>query len=261
LAELGLGTVCESALCPNLNECFSRKHAAFLILGDACTRACGFCSVRKSAPQPPDPSEPLKVSEAVKRLGLDYAVITSVTRDDLPDGGANQFVKTIGAIRLFSPTVKIEVLVPDFGGEIRSIEAVLDAGPDVFGHNIETVRRLYPIARPEADYARSLELLKFVKALAPRQVTKAGIMLGLGEAEEEVIDTFKDIRRTGCDILTIGQYLRPRAGNLPVRKFYAPEEFERYRRIGEKELGFRYAASGPFVRSSYQAEEIFEEII
>lgn len=253
LLALKVNTVCESSLCPNLNECFSRRFATFLILGNACTRSCGFCSVSKDAPKAVDPDEPARISEAVKRLGLKYAVITSVTRDDLADGGAGQFVKVVEQIKNFSSSIKIEVLIPDFKGEGYLAERVVRAGPDIVGHNIETVKRLYPNVRPGADYKRSLALLRIIRSWDAGKIIKSGIMLGLGETEDEVIGALDDIRSTGCDIVTIGQYLRPGQENLPVKRFVAPQEFMRYKYIGE-EIGFKYVASGPFVRSSYFAD-------
>jgi lipoic acid synthetase len=208
-------------------------------------------------PAPPDKAEPERVAQAVKKMGLQYIVITSVTRDDLPDGGASSFAKTIRAIRSQDRKIKIEVLVPDFRGETSSLNMVLDEGPDVLNHNIETVPRLYAEVRPQADYKRSLDLLEKSKDLYPHILTKSGFMLGLGEIEEEVIDLLKDLRRVRCDFLTIGQYLQPRADRLPVVRYIPPEEFEEYKRIGEK-MGFSSVASGPFVRSSFHASQMFE---
>lgn len=265
LSASGVATVCEESLCPNLNECFSKKEITFLILGEFCTRSCGFCSVSNSPnlKHTPgvcfkgnmvDPDEPRKVADAVDRLSLKYVVITSVTRDDLDDGGAGQFVKVIESVRLVSKHVKIEVLVPDFKGTKSSIKKIAKASADVFGHNIETVRRLYPIARRGADYDRSLSVLRLVKELRQDQITKSSIMVGLGEEEQEVIQTMQNVRSAGCDILTIGQYLRPHKENLPVSRLVRPEEFERYAGIGY-DFGFKHVSSGPFVRSSYYAEE------
>jgi len=256
LSSLSVNTVCESAACPNLNECFSKRSATFLILGRSCTRSCAFCSVRKGIPERPDPYEPYRIREAVARLNLDYVVITSVTRDDLEDGGAEQFVKVINSIRALRKDIKIEILVPDFQGRMDSVKKVLRAGPDVFSHNIETASSLYPLVRQKAEYGRSLDILRSVKSTPRDEITKSGIMVGLGESEEEVRETIIDIQKTGCDILTIGQYLRPSQTNLPVRRFVHPEEFRRYREFANI-LGFKFVASGPFVRSSYRAEESY----
>jgi len=257
LKELSVLTVCESSLCPNLNECFSKAHATFLILGSSCTRACGFCSVDKGLPQAPDPDEPQRIAEAVTRLGLKFVVVTSVTRDDLPDGGASQFVKVVEAIRRVSGDIKLEVLVPDFNGNEGAVCEVLSARPDVFAHNIETVQRLYPLTRSGSSYTGSLRLLKKAKRFDLETITKSGIMVGLGETDKEVFDTILDLRRHGCDILTIGQYLRPKTANLPVARFVTPEQFNEYREFAHS-LGFKHVSAGPFVRSSYYAEEMLE---
>jgi lipoic acid synthetase len=267
LHELGLHTVCRSARCPNLSECFHHKRATFLILGNVCTRRCTFCAVEKAgagAVLPPDPEEPSRIGEAVRKLGLSYAVITSVTRDDLPDGGAGQFVRTIGELRSLElrslelrqdgGPLKIEVLTPDFLGREESIRAVAEAGPDVYNHNVETVPRLYTAVRPGAVYARSLALLGFLKRAYPRIILKSGLMVGMGERAEEVAEVLGDLRRAGCDAVTIGQYLRPRHRNLPVVEYVAPETFRLYRERAER-LGFLSVASGPYVRSSYMAHE------
>lgn len=260
LSDTNVNTVCESSLCPNLNECFSRRFATFLILGSHCTRFCGFCSVEKSPPEDVDRGEPGRILDIVKRIGLKYVIITSVTRDDLPDGGSGQFAKVIDLIKEFSCGIRIEVLVPDFKGKVSAIERVVKAGPDIFGHNIETVERLYPVARYGADYKRSLHILRMAGNMAGRHLVKSGIVLGLGETDAEVCDTMSDIRDSGCDILTIGQYLRPRQTNMPVSRFLEPGEFERYKELGAV-LGFKCVASGPFVRSSYLAEEIYKNIL
>ncbi len=257
LEESSLHTVCEEARCPNLGECFSSGTATFLILGRICTRNCGFCAVEHGNPAFPDESEPLQVARVVKKMSLQYVVITSVTRDDLPDGGASHFAKTIEAIRSMDPEVKVEVLIPDFKGDPRSLKIVLDLTPDVLNHNVETVSRLYPKVRPQADYHRSLELLKRAKEIAPTLLTKSGFMLGLGESQEEVLELIRNLKEVGCDFLTLGQYLQPRQDRLPVVRFIPPEEFEEYRRMGE-EMGFKAVASGPFVRSSFQAFEMFK---
>jgi lipoic acid synthetase len=257
LAEASLHTVCEEARCPNLGECFSGGTATFLILGRVCTRNCGFCAVENGIPVPADETEPEKVAQAVQKMGLQYVVITSVTRDDLHDGGASLFAKTIRAIQILDPKVKVEVLIPDFRGDLASLEIVVKDNPDVLNHNVETIPRLYPQVRPQADYKRSIDLLKRSKLNSPQILLKSGFMLGLGETREEVMELLQDLRDTGCDFLTIGQYLQPRQDRLPVERFIPPEEFEEYKRIGE-EVGFRAVASGPFVRSSFHASRMFE---
>ena len=257
LNEGDLHTVCEEARCPNLGECFSKGTATLLILGRICTRNCGFCSVEHGVPSPLDKGEPEKIAQAVKKMGLQYVVITSVTRDDLPDGGASHFGRTIQAIRALDRKIKVEVLIPDFKGDLSSITTVLKEGPDVLNHNIETVLRLYPEVRPQADYKRSINLLKRSKESHPHILTKSGFMLGLGEIKEEVLDVLRDLREVECDFLTIGQYLQPRPDRLPVVRYIPPDEFEEYRKIGE-EMGFKSVASGPFVRSSFHAAQMFE---
>ena len=257
LEETALHTVCEEARCPNLGDCFSAGTATILILGEICTRDCGFCAVQHGLPVALDEAEPERVAQAVKRMGLQYVVITSVTRDDLEDGGASHFAKTIQAIRSLDQRVKVEVLVPDFGGESSSLSTVLNEGPDVLNHNIETIQRLYPEVRPQADYLRSLHLLKIAKESYPHILTKSGFMLGLGETEGEVIHLLQDLREVGCDFLTIGQYLQPRPDRLSVVRYIPPEQFEEYQKIGI-EKGFKSVASGPFVRSSFHASQMFE---
>jgi len=252
-----LHTVCEEARCPNLGECFSIGTATLLILGRICTRNCGFCAVEHGVSGPPDEEEPEKVAQAVKNMGLHYVVITSVTRDDLPDGGASHFSKTIRAIRALDPEIKIEVLIPDFKGDLASLNTVLEEGPDVLNHNIETISRLYQEVRPQADYRRSLHLLKKAKERNPRTVTKSGFMLGLGETKREIFSLLQDLSEVKCDLLTIGQYLQPRPDRLPVARYIPPEEFEEYKKLGE-EMGFKSVASGPFVRSSFHAAQMFE---
>jgi len=256
LRHHGVSTVCEEARCPNQGKCFSQSTATFMILGDRCTRNCSFCAVESSKPLPLDPAEPERVADAAMDLGLKFVVITSVTRDDLPDNGAGQFAETIRALRNRSNSMKIEVLTPDFNGVSEMLRIVLDAGPDVFNHNIETVPRLYSTVRPMADYRRSLELLKTAKSLFPDMLTKSGIMLGLGEREDEVLSVMNDLRDSGCDFLTIGQYLRPGRTNLPVVEYIRPEVFEQYRLKG-LEMGFRSVASSPLTRSSMDAEKMF----
>jgi lipoic acid synthetase len=257
LNETDLHTVCEEAHCPNLGECFSEGMATFLILGRRCTRNCGFCAIEHGTPAPPDETEPEKVAQAVKKVDLHYVVLTSVTRDDLPDGGAFLFAKTIRAIRALNPKIKIEVLIPDFRGDQTSLEVVLKEGPDVLNHNIETISRLYTEVRPQAGYQRSLDLLRRSKEGFPFIFTKSGFMLGLGETQEEVLELLRNLGGVGCDFLTIGQYLQPHPYRLPVARYISPEEFEGYKKIGE-EMGFKSVASGPFVRSSFHASQMFE---
>ncbi len=261
LRSYALHTVCEEARCPNIGECFQKRTATFLILGDRCTRNCRFCAVKKEAPLSLDSQEPENVARAVKKLGLRYVVITSVTRDDLPDGGAEQFAQTIREIRRVNgEEIRVEVLIPDFKGSLLSLKKMIEAKPDVLNHNLETVSHLYPQVRPQADYERSLELLKRGKELNSSIYTKSGLMVGLGESSEEVIETMKDLREVQCDILTIGQYLRPSSQHLVVKEFVTPERFKKYEEIGQS-LGFSYIASSPFVRSSYQAEQALDKAI
>lgn len=252
IEELGIHTVCNSAVCPNMGECYGRGTATFMILGGTCTRSCRFCAVPKGVPEPLDLAEPAKVAEAVKTLGLKHAVITSVTRDDLPDGGAGMFAAVIGEIRDKCPQTRVEVLVPDFRGDTVSLTTVLDAAPDVFNHNIETVPELYGAVRPQADYRRSLSVLEYAASWGRTRV-KSGLMLGLGEAESELLAVFDDMRRAGVEILTIGQYLAPSDTHYPVKQYIRPEQFDFYRQIALS-MGFHHVASGPFVRSSYWAE-------
>jgi lipoic acid synthetase len=257
LDETSLHTVCEEARCPNLGECFSKGTATILILGKICTRNCGFCAVEHGVPVPCDETEPENIARAVQKMGLQYVVVTSVTRDDLSDGGASLFARTIQAIRALDPKIKVEVLIPDFLGDPISLEIVLEECPDVLNHNVETISRLYPQVRPQADYHRSIDLLKRSKQNSPQLFTKSGFMLGLGENQEEVLELLRDLRKARCDFLTIGQYLQPRPDRFPVVRFIPPEEFEEYKAIGEK-MGFRAVASGPFVRSSFHASLLFE---
>ena len=256
MRDLKLHTICESARCPNCTECFRRATATFMILGDICTRNCTFCAVKRGKPLSPDPQEPEHIVTAVDKLGLRYVVITSVTRDDLPDGGASQFAHTVKAIREYDPHIMVEVLIPDFSGSLSALQTVIDASPAVLNHNIETVPRLYPEVRPKADYRRSIELLRQSKLLNNRILTKSGFMLGLGEVRQEVIELMADLRQAGCDLLTIGQYLQPSLRHHKVMKFTPPEEFEEYGNIG-KQLGFRQVVSGPLVRSSFHAAETY----
>lgn len=253
LKELSLHTVCEEANCPNKMECFCNRTATFMILGDTCTRNCTFCNVKKTAcPTPVDSDEPQRVAKAVQLLKLKHAVITSVTRDDLPDGGASHFVQVIRAIQALTPDVTIEVLIPDFQGSEESLRKVVDAKPTVLNHNIETVVRLYPAVRPMADYMRSLALLRQVKRLNPDIRTKSGMMVGLGETYEEVLNAMRDLSNAGCDFLTIGQYLAPSKSHHPVVEYIHPDVFLQYQQAAQ-EMGFGHVASGPFVRSSYHA--------
>jgi lipoic acid synthetase len=257
LRELRLETVCENARCPNRPECYSRRTATFMILGNVCTRPCGFCSVHKGTPDELAGDEPERVAEAAHRLGLRHVVITSVTRDDLPDGGADHFARCVVAVRERTGAV-VEVLTPDFLGETAAIERVLEAMPDVYNHNMETVPRLYKKARGRADYRRSLDLLAHVKKRSPRTVTKSGLMLGLGETTDELFDTLADLRAVDCDTLTLGQYLAPTLKHIPVGRFVSPEEFDWLAELARK-LGFRKVVAGPFVRSSYHADEMVHD--
>ncbi len=252
-----LHTVCQEAQCPNIWECFSCRTATFLILGSRCTRNCGFCAVAHGPDSPPDPEEPFRVAEAAERMGLKYVVVTSVTRDDLPDGGAGQFAATILAIKEKIEDVRVEVLIPDFQGDAGALTTVLDARPDVLNHNLETVPRLYPTVRPQADYRQSLALLRRAKTLAPAIPTKSGLMLGLGETENEIARTLADLRTTGCTMLTMGQYLQPSPEHLPVERYVRPEVFDALKESALR-LGFTDVASGPLVRSSYHADELYE---
>ncbi len=249
-----LHTVCEEARCPNRGECFAAGTATFLLLGDVCTRACGFCDIATGRPSPVDPAEPARVRSAVEAMRLSFVVLTSVDRDDLPDGGAAHFAATIRALRTLDPAPGIEVLTPDFRGRFDSLRVVLDARPEVFNHNVETVPRLYPTVRRGARLERSLGLLSAAKILNPEVTTKSGLMLGLGERDDEVESLLEAMRGASVDIVTIGQYLRPSRQNLPVVEYVRPEVFDRHRQFGER-LGFRNVFAGPFVRSSYRAEE------
>ncbi|HZQ46906.1 MAG TPA: lipoyl synthase [Verrucomicrobiae bacterium] len=255
LDELKLHTVCESAKCPNHWECWSKGTATFMIAGDRCTRACGFCAVATAKPVALEADEPARVAEATRRMRLRHVVITAVARDDLQDGGAEHFRRTIEAVRAANPGIVIEVLVPDFLDRNAAIDAVISACPHIFNHNLETVRRLTPSVRSRATYERSLSVLGKVKSKCGDSIyTKSGLMLGLGESEEELITAMEDLRRAGCDILTLGQYLQPTLKHLPVKEFVSPAKFAEYKRVAE-EMGFRHVASGPMVRSSYHADE------
>ncbi len=255
MRTLGLNTVCESARCPNMGECWEHRTATFMILGNICTRACGFCAVPSGKPAgPPDELEPERVAEAVERMGLRYAVVTSVNRDDQADGGAAIFARTISEIRERVPACKVEVLIPDFRGDWNALETVIAARPDVLNHNTETVPRLYHEVRKGAVYGRSLELLRRAKSLAPDMPTKTGLMLGLGEEREEVLAAMQDLAAQGTDILTLGQYLQPTREHLPIVRYVHPDEFAEYKKLGEL-MGFAHVESGPLVRSSYHAFE------
>ena len=256
----GLHTVCREAHCPNKGECFSRGTATFMILGDLCTRNCRFCAVKTGQPLPLSEEEPEEVARAIRKLALDYAVITSVTRDDLPDGGAGGFAQTIEAVRRHNPHGLIEVLIPDFAGKEGPLRTVLEAGPHVLNHNVEMAARLYPAVRPGASYRRSLEILARTRAFSPDVVVKSGFMVGLGETISEVLDLLNDLRSAGCQVVTIGQYLQPSAGHYPVKEYVSPQIFEQYRVLAE-DLGFLAVASGPFVRSSYRARELYSKAI
>ncbi|MGD8294044.1 MAG: lipoyl synthase [Desulfobacterales bacterium] len=254
-----LHTVCQEAGCPNMWECFSHHTATFLIMGSRCTRNCRFCAVAEGPLEPPDPDEPARVADVARQMGLKYVVVTSVTRDDLPDGGARIFAETIMKIRQQIPDVRVEVLIPDFQGSRQALETVLNAHPDVLNHNIETVPRLYAEVRPQADYRRSLELIQRAHAFDDALMTKSGLMLGLGENRKEVSRTLEDMLEAGCRLLTLGQYLQPSKEHLPVKRFIPPEEFDQWRQKALK-MGFVEVASGPFVRSSYHARELFQDI-
>ncbi len=258
-----LHTVCESARCPNLHECFHRGTATFMILGNVCTRGCGFCAVPKGSPGKGgfglDREEPANVARMAARMGLRHVVITSVNRDDLPDGGAAHFAETVRCVRAAVPEARVEVLTPDFCGDLEAAERVLEAGPDVFNHNVETAPRLYRRVRPQADYARSLRLLAFAKQRRPGVVTKSGLMVGLGETAAEVKAVLADLRGAGVDVVTIGQYLQPTLRNLPVAEYVPPERFAAYRDYGLS-IGFREVFSGPLVRSSYMAERVWANL-
>lgn len=258
--DLNLHTVCDSALCPNRGECFKNGTATFMIMGDVCSRNCQFCAVKKGKPLPLDPKEPIHIAQAAKYLKLKHVVVTSVTRDDLLDGGAEHFTQTVIAIKNLLPKSTVEILIPDFQGSREALQKVIEVHPEVINHNIETIERLYSSVRPIADYKTSLQLLKRVKIGNQDIITKSGIMLGLGEEKEEVVIAMKDLRKVNCDLLTIGQYLRPSPQHLKVKEYIHPDEFEVYRKIGMS-LGFKYVSSGPLVRSSYRSGEILQNIL
>lgn len=255
-----LHTVCESARCPNLPECWSKKTATFMILGDTCTRSCGFCAIKVGKGLPLNPHEPEDVAKVAVDLGLKHVVVTSVARDDLPDEGASQFALTIEALHAANPDTIVEVLTPDFKAKRHLIEVVCKAHPEIYNHNIETIERLHTIVRPQAKYARTLKVLELVKEIDPTIYTKSGIMLGLGETKDEVVKTLQDLRNVGVDAVTIGQYLRPTMRHLPVAEYIHPDQFKEYETIGD-ELGFAFVASGPFIRSSYNAIDFSKKVM
>jgi len=255
-----LHTVCESARCPNLPECWSKKTATFMILGDTCTRSCGFCAIKVGRGEELDPFEPLNVALTAKTMGMKHVVVTSVARDDLKDQGAEQFAKTIRALHKEVPHMIVEVLTPDFQGREELVKTVTDAHPEIFNHNIETIERLHTIVRPQAKYSRTMRVLQMVKELDPTIYTKSGMMLGLGETKDEVVETMRDLRKIGVDAVTIGQYLRPTMKHLEVVEYIHPDVFKEYETIGE-ELGFAFVASGPFIRSSHNAIAFSEKVM
>lgn len=254
--QQGLNSVCRSAACPNQGECWSKGTATFMILGNSCSRHCRFCNVASNSLRPPDPTEPGKVAQAIAELRLKHAVITSVTRDDLPDGGSAHFAALVEQIKQRAPDCRIELLIPDLQGDWEALQQIIDSGPDIIGHNIETVPRLYAEVRPEAEYSRSLELLTQIKQRSAKIISKSGLMLGMGETEEEVLQVMRDLRQQQCQILTLGQYLQPTNEHYPVQQYIRPEIFEQLAAIGQK-LGFEHVEAGPLVRSSYHAEEQF----
>lgn len=254
LRKLKLHTVCEESMCPNIGKCFAKKTATFLIMGDVCTRNCKFCDIKHGKPEPLDEKEVENVVKAVKNLKLKHVVITSVTRDDLTDGGAGHFAKITRKLKEYDPKLIIELLIPDFKGKYEAIETVVKSEPNIINHNVEVVPRLYREVTPQADYKRSLKVLKTVKEINPKIYTKSGLMVGLGEKKEEVIEVMRDLREVGCEILTIGQYLKPPSSTLEIKEYVPPSRFKEYEKIGY-EMGFKYVASAPFVRSSFNAAE------
>ncbi|NPA13036.1 MAG: lipoyl synthase [Aquificae bacterium] len=254
-----LHTVCEEAFCPNIGDCFSRKTATFMIMGDRCTRSCGYCNVSHDRPLPLDENEPYSIAKVVKELSLRYVVITSVNRDDLPDGGASHFAKVVQAVREENPDCKVEVLIPDFLGDLNALRTVVSSKPDVINHNIETVPSLFPVVRHRGDYNRSLEVINHIKLFDSGIVSKSGIMVGLGETLEEIVSVMEDLREVNCEVLTVGQYLQPSKNHHPVKKYYTPQEFKKLEEIGYS-LGFKAVFSGALVRSSFHAEEVFTQI-
>ncbi len=255
-----LHTVCEEAHCPNMGECWGQGTATFIILGDICTRSCSYCAVNTGMPEGLDEEEPMRVAEAVRAMELQHAVITSVNRDDLPDGGAGIFAETIRAIRRLVPDCSVEVLTPDFKGDLEAVEIVVDARPEIFSHNLETVSRLYRFIRPGGRYDRALEVIAHSKTVDPAVLTKSGIICGMGERQDELHKAMSDLHEVGIEILTLGQYLRPSARHLPIDRYYTPDEFADLKRIGEDEIGFEHVEAGPLVRSSYHAREQVESI-
>ncbi len=259
LKSKNLHTVCEEAKCPNIGECFGEGTATFLIMGNICTRNCGFCSVRKGIPVPVDRDEPVRIARQIKKMKLKHAVLTSPSRDDIDDGGASFFADTAREIKKINPSTTVEILIPDFKGDINSLKKVLNSDIDILNHNVETVRRLYPRVRPEADYDRTLRILKKASDNSPGLPVKSGFMVGLGEKEEEVEELLKDLRAAGCSVLTVGQYLRPTLRHLPVDRYVHPDEFKEIEDMAYN-IGFDYVVSGPLVRSSYKAEEVLSSI-
>ena len=259
LTNLNLNTVCQSAKCPNIFECFSKKTATFLLMGDVCTRNCAFCGINSGIPVSLDKDEPKKISEAAIRMNLKYIVLTSVTRDDLRDGGASHFAKTVRMIKKSIPDSKVECLIPDFRGETKNLKILLEEKVDVLNHNLETIKSNYPIIRNKANYKNSLDILKFAKEIKPEVLTKSGFMLGLGEEHEEIIGLLNDLNNINCEIVTIGQYLMPSQSNYPVQKYYTPEEFEEIKKIAEN-FSFKSVVAGIFVRSSYHAAITVEKL-
>ncbi len=255
-----LNTVCESARCPNLAECWSKKTATFMILGNTCTRSCGFCAIKVGKGEELDPFEPVNVAMSAKKMGMHHVVVTSVTRDDLPDQGAEHFARTIDQLHRHNPEIIVEVLTPDFKGDDGCLRTVCAAHPEIYNHNVETIERLHTLVRPQAKYDRTMRLLERVKEIDPTIYTKSGLMLGLGETKDEVLDTLQDLRAVGVDAVTIGQYLRPTMKHLPVVEYIHPSVFKEYERIGE-EMGFAFVASGPFIRSSYNAVAFSEKVL
>jgi lipoic acid synthetase len=259
LRDSSLHTICEEASCPNIGDCFSRRTACFMILGRKCTRNCRYCDVEQAEPDAVDPNEPKNIAEAVHKLGLNYVVITSVTRDDLADGGAEHFAETVRAVRELNHGCKIELLIPDFNGSDAALKTIIKAKPDVLGHNLETVKEPFLKIRPQGSYETSLALLKKAKELSPQQRTKSGMMLGMGETREMLISALEELRSAGVDFLTLGQYLQPSRQHWPVRKYYTPEEFEQLKKTA-LEMGFEHVESGPLVRSSYHADELMDKV-
>jgi lipoyl synthase len=259
LINLKLNTVCQSAKCPNIFECFSKKTATFMLMGNICTRNCAFCGVRSGKPQNLDKFEPKNIAKAVKEMGLSYIVLTSVTRDDLEDGGAEHFAKTVREIKITAPNLKVECLIPDFKGSKENLKILLDVKPDVLNHNLETIKRNYKTIRDHASYNKSLDILKSAKAINPEVLTKSGFMLGLGEEIEEILELLHDLESTNCDIVTIGQYLQPSKENYPVQKYYSGEEFEKIKNLASS-FNFKSVVAGIFVRSSYEASSTINEI-